>query len=240
MALTGRAPPPTAADQQPLDEIAPEKLPALSSPEVDGTDVAHIPLEDALAAAVLDPDAAAAPEEAVVFGACVVSLARSPDNRTGVCGLTDGEALVAVVGGDAPVEVSVDRGADLVGRVSGSVVVVVLTVLGLLCVALGDAAAALVEDVPVLPAAFDEAFICEVGGVLTMEPVGELVWACAAPDAASHRMVAKMNGRRIARSFVRRAERMAIDGVPARRRRKYLSTTLPSPPTRSRCARTRH
>jgi hypothetical protein len=145
-----------------------------------------------------------------VLGACVESLARSPGNWTGVCGLTEGEALLEVVAGDAPVDVSVDPSADEVGKVNGSVPVVALAVPGLVCVALGDVK---IVDVPVVPTAFDEAFICEDDGceddgALTGVPVWELVCACAAPDATSHRIVAKMNGRRITLS-VRTAEQNA-------------------------------
>lgn len=164
---------------------------------------------------MLDPDAAAAPEEAVVLGACVESLARSPGNCRGICGLTEGEALVVVVAGDAPVEVSVDPSADEVGRVNGSVLVVALAAPGLVCVALGDVE---IVDVPVVPAALDEAFICaddscDDAGALTDDPawelaVWELICACAAPDAASHRIVAKMNDRGIALS-VRKGEQNA-------------------------------
>jgi hypothetical protein len=67
-----------------VGEIDPEKLPALSSPELDGTEVAQSPLDDALPAAALDPAAAAAPAAAVVLAACVESLARSPGNCTAV------------------------------------------------------------------------------------------------------------------------------------------------------------
>jgi hypothetical protein len=177
--------------QQPLGEIPPEKLPALSSPDVEGTEVAQSPLEDALPAAALDPDAAAAPAEAVVLAACVESLARSPGNCTGVCGSIDDEAGVVVVAGDAPVDVSVDPNADEVGRVRGSDVPVTLVAPGLVCVALADVPATLVEDVLGVAAGFDEAFSCEGDGASTEE----LVWACVAPEATSHRMVAKMNGR---------------------------------------------
>jgi hypothetical protein len=146
---------------------------------------------------VLDPVAAAAPEEAVVLAACDESLARSPGSCRGVCGLTEGDALVVVVAGDAPVDVSVEPKADEVGRVNGSDVLVALAAPGLVWVALGDVEPV---DVPVVPAPFDDVFTGEDDAVLAGELIGTLVCACAAAEAASHRTVAKMNGRCIALS----------------------------------------
>lgn len=111
--------------------------------------------------------------------------------------MTEGDALVVVVAGDAPVDVSVEPKADEVGRVNGSDVLVALAAPGLVWVALGDVEPV---DVPVVPAAFDEVFTGEDDGVLAGELIGTLVCACAAAEAASHRTVAKMNGRCIALS----------------------------------------
>jgi hypothetical protein len=113
----------------------------------------------------------------------------------------DGEAPTVVVDGDAPVEVSVDPSADEVGSVKGSVALVALVVPGLLCVALVEVPVVPDEAALLASVAPEAAFICADDIPLRGDAVVEPVWACAAPDAATHNMVARMNGRCIALSL---------------------------------------
>jgi hypothetical protein len=139
-------------------------------------------------------------DAAVAFGACVEALEVSPGNCAARCGLIDGEALMPTVD---PVDSLLAElgcgtgsvvGTVVAGTFSGSAEVSLkLVPPGTGWLATGGAlteAALLDADVPV---------------VVVLGDGDELVWvwACAMPQAASHRMTAGANRRCIASSFSR-------------------------------------
>jgi len=139
-------------------------------------------------------------DAAVVFGACVEALEVSPGNCAARCGLIDGEALMPAV--DPVVSPFAEFGCGT-GRVVGTVVAgtfsgsadvsLRLVPPGTGWLATGGPvteAALLGADVPVVVMSGD-------GDELVW------VWACATPQAASHRMTAGANRRCIASSFSR-------------------------------------
>jgi hypothetical protein len=140
-------------------------------------------------------------DAAVVFGACVEELEPSPGNCVARCGLTDGEALMPTVD---PVEVSpLAELGDGIGNVVGMVEAGTFSGSEGVSSRLVPPGIGWVATVgPVTEAAaLGAGVVTDVALEFGMDD--GLVWACAAPKAASHRMTAGANSRCIASSFSR-------------------------------------